>query len=168
MLTHIFDPRTKEAESSWSLVSSRPAYPLEWVPGQAPKVHSETLTRKKQNKLINTRISINKSCANFLLFLSCDQSNWNRLPSFCTISALIMQEQVGELEAAQKLRTQHACNRRQIPRTLVTQLESSYNAFSKGSLPAFVGTALTCRKTYTNFQAVIKSCLRRNYQIFSV
>jgi hypothetical protein len=48
-----FNPNTREAEAG-GLLSSRPAWSTEWVPGQ-PGIHRETLSRKtkiktKQNK----------------------------------------------------------------------------------------------------------------------
>ena len=47
MLT--FNPSTREAKAGRSL-SSRPAWTREGVPGQAPKPHTETLSRKKEKK----------------------------------------------------------------------------------------------------------------------
>jgi hypothetical protein len=48
MVTHAFDPSTREAEAGGSL-SSRPAWSTEWVPGQ-PGLHRETLSWKKKRK----------------------------------------------------------------------------------------------------------------------
>jgi hypothetical protein len=52
VVVHAFNPSTREAEAG-GLLSSRPAWSTEWVPGQ-PELHRETLSRKtnktKQNK----------------------------------------------------------------------------------------------------------------------
>ena len=43
IVAHTFNPSTWEAEAGESLVSSRPAWPTERVPGH-PEIHGETLS----------------------------------------------------------------------------------------------------------------------------
>jgi hypothetical protein len=54
VMAHIFNPSTREAEAG-GLLSLRPAWSTEWVPGQ-PGLHRETLSRKKPIKNKQTKI----------------------------------------------------------------------------------------------------------------
>jgi hypothetical protein len=52
MVTHAFNPSTREAEAeaeAGGFLSSRPAWSTKWVPGQ-PGLHRETLSWKTKNK----------------------------------------------------------------------------------------------------------------------
>jgi len=48
MVVHTFNPSTQEAEAG-RFLSSRPAWPTKWVPGQ-PGLYRETLYRKTKKK----------------------------------------------------------------------------------------------------------------------
>ena len=48
MVAHAFSPSTWEAEAG-RILSSRPAWSTEWIPGQ-PLLHRETLSQNKQTK----------------------------------------------------------------------------------------------------------------------
>jgi hypothetical protein len=48
MVVHTFNPSTQEAEAG-RFLSSRPAWPTKWVPGQ-PGLYRETLYRKTKNQ----------------------------------------------------------------------------------------------------------------------
>jgi hypothetical protein len=49
VVAHTFNPSTWEAEAG-RFLSSGPAWSTEWVPGQ-PRLHRETLSRKKKKKI---------------------------------------------------------------------------------------------------------------------
>jgi hypothetical protein len=48
VVAHAFNPSTQEAEAG-EFLSSRPAWSIEWVPGQ-PGLYRETLSRKNQKR----------------------------------------------------------------------------------------------------------------------
>ena len=54
VVAHTFNPSTWEAEAG-RLLSSRPAWSTEWVPGQ-PGLYRETLSQKKKKKRIYVKI----------------------------------------------------------------------------------------------------------------
>jgi hypothetical protein len=49
VMAHSCNPSTREAEASRSLLSLRPAWSTELVPGE-PGLHRETLSQKKKKK----------------------------------------------------------------------------------------------------------------------
>ena len=61
VVVHAFNPSIQEAETGIS-VSLRPAWSTESVPGQSPKLHRETLSRKtnKKEKKKERKVQIDK------------------------------------------------------------------------------------------------------------